>query len=141
MIFLAAAVGLLAVLVWAGRQRAWGAEKLRLLRALAAAMAAVAAVVVGLRGGWIASLALVAASVWLGQSARSRRTSSTSTESMTDARARSMRGVGPDVAAKIERKRKFCSGNLLVDGFQLRKISLFEGLQVGIQNFRRAHLG
>ena len=101
MIFLAAAVGLLAVLVWAGRQRAWGSEKLRLLRALAAAMAAVAAVAVGLRGGWIASLALVAVSVWLGQSARSRRASPMNTESMTDARARSMLGVGPD-AGRVE---------------------------------------
>ena len=95
MILLLAGVALFAALVWAGRQRAWGRENLRLLRALAAAMAAVAAVVVGLRGGWIASLALIAASVWLGQSARSRRSSSADTESLTEARARSMLGVGP----------------------------------------------
>ena len=97
-IFLAIGAAVFAALVWAGRRRSLARDDLRLIRAFAAAMAAVAAVVAGLRGLWIASLALVAASIWLGRSVRSRRPTAIDTDGMSDSRARSMLDVGPQAS-------------------------------------------
>jgi hypothetical protein len=73
MLFLAVgAAGLLALLVWVGRRPTRVTGGARLVSALVSALAAVAAVVSALRGGWIASLALIAASAWLGQRVRVR---------------------------------------------------------------------
>lgn len=61
--------GLLALLVWVGRRPTRVTGGARLVSALVSALAAV---VSALRGGWIASLALIAASAWLGQRVRVR---------------------------------------------------------------------
>ena len=68
--FVLIGVGILGLLVWVGRRPSRLSGTGRLLSTLFAALAAVAAVVVALRGGWIASLVLVAASAFLGQAAR-----------------------------------------------------------------------
>ena len=69
-VFLAFGVAALALLVWVGRRPARLSQGERMASALFSALAAVAAVVSGLRGGWVASLILVALSAWLGHRAR-----------------------------------------------------------------------
>ncbi len=68
--------GVLGVLVWVGRRPSRLSGTGRLLSTLFAALTAVAAVVVALRGGWIPSLLLVAASAFLGKAARQSRPAS-----------------------------------------------------------------
>jgi hypothetical protein len=95
-IYFAVGASLFALLVWVGRQPAWRGDKFRLVRALLGALAAVAAVAVGLRGAWIASLGLVAVSIWLGGAARRGAPTAPTSEAMSPAEARSILGVGPE---------------------------------------------
>ena len=84
----------LALLVWVGRRPSRVGRPRRLLRALLAALAAAGAVVAGLRGLWVASLALVVVSAWLGYGQRRLAAQPPRTEPMSAARARSILGVG-----------------------------------------------
>jgi len=96
-------VALLAVLVWAGRRgRPLGGD-LRIAAALFSVAAAVGAVVVGLRGAWPVSVALILASAYMGQTARvrSRPNQGAPPESMSRRQARSILGVG-DTAGRAE---------------------------------------
>ena len=71
-IYLALGAAILALLVWSGRRPRRLGNQLRIAKALFAALAAAGAVAVGLRGGWMVSVALVALSTYLAHSARSR---------------------------------------------------------------------
>ncbi len=106
MIFLALGVGVLAILVWAGRSPADRRPELRIICALFAAVAAAGAVVSGLRGGWLGSVGLLAVSAWLAQSARpaaKRTPSERPSEPMSDSQARAILGIGPDASnAQVE---------------------------------------
>ena len=97
------AVGVLALLVWAGRKPARVSDRQRMLAALFAAVAAVAAVASALRGGWIPSLALVAMSAYLGQTARrgASQPQPRAEEVMSFKEARSVLGV-EDSASRTE---------------------------------------
>jgi len=93
----------LAILVWAGRQPVRLAGPYRIARALLAAIAAVAAVGLGVRGGWIASLALVALSAWLAAGVRRHPASPGPRQAngkMSTDEARSILGVGPAATAQ-----------------------------------------
>ena len=95
-IWAALALAALAALVWAGRQPTRATAAVRLGSGLASALAAIGAVVAGLKGGWPASLALIFASVWLGQRARARGyTPEPSLPGMSAEDARSILGVSP----------------------------------------------
>jgi hypothetical protein len=91
-IFVALGLCLFAALVWVGRQAAWRSQGTRLSRAMGATLGAVAAVVAGARGDWVASLALIGVSAWLGGSLR---LSPRIQEPTSVAEARSILGVGP----------------------------------------------
>lgn len=85
----------LVILLWAGRRPTRVARPRQMLRAFLATLAAAAAVVVGVRGIWEGSLALVALSLWLGWGPRRvARPPSRVVEPMNVARARSILGVG-----------------------------------------------
>jgi DnaJ-domain-containing protein 1 len=100
MIFLALGAAVLAILVWAGRRPTRLAAPHRIVRALLAALAAAGAVVAGLRGAWIAGLALIALSGWL---AAGLSPPLTRAGEMSLDQARSILGVGPRAApAEIE---------------------------------------
>jgi hypothetical protein len=88
--------GLFFFLVWLGRRPGLCNGRYRLARGLLAALAAVAAVVVGLRGAWIASTALIVVSTVVGGSMRVRRDPSRDTPATSQAQARSILGVGPE---------------------------------------------
>ena len=94
MIFVAAGVLILAVLVWAGRGMASFRREIRIGSALLAALAAVGAVVAGMRGGWLEALGLVAVAAWLGREA-SLRPAAPRPATMSLRQARSILGVGP----------------------------------------------
>ena len=49
-------------------------------------------------------------------------------------------GVDSNETAEVKRKRKFGSGDGLVERFQLGKIGFFERFQIGIEDFGRAYL-
>jgi hypothetical protein len=97
--YLALGVGLLALLVWAGRGGGRARSGLRIARALAAALIAAGAVFAVIRGAWPVSLGLIVLSVWLGQSARQRPGSSPPDREATGAmsldQARDILGVTP----------------------------------------------
>ncbi|MHB8528784.1 MAG: J domain-containing protein [Caulobacteraceae bacterium] len=96
MAILAAALAVIVILVWAGRRPVRLRAHLRVASALLGALAAAAAVVSGLRGGWLASLALLALSAWLAASARpSSAASEADRPAMSLEEARSILGVGP----------------------------------------------
>ncbi len=90
-----------ALLVWAGRRPARVSASVRLFSALFAGLAAVGAVVVALRGGWVASLALVAMSAWLARTARPSAPppGAAARSGMSAAEARSILGVGEGAGA------------------------------------------
>lgn len=93
-IFVLGAV-VLVVLIWAGRRPARVARPRQMLRAFFATLAAAAAVVVGLRGIWEGSLALVVLSLWLGWGQRRvARPPFRVREPMGVTQARSILGVG-----------------------------------------------
>ena len=69
-VLLVLAGAVLAILVWVGRRPTRLSQGARLISALVSAVAAVAAVVSAMRGGWIATLILIAMSAWLGARAR-----------------------------------------------------------------------
>jgi hypothetical protein len=93
MVFLALGAAVLVILVWAGRRPALLRQPQRLARGVLAALAAAGAVVAGLRGGWIASLALVALSAWIGAGLRRGGAAPPGTGAMSLAQARSILGV------------------------------------------------
>ncbi len=98
-IYLALGAAILALLVWSGRRPRRPGNQLRIAKALFAALVAAGAVAVGLRGEWMAGIALVALSTYLAHSARPRRDSAAppgrSDVSMSLDQARSILGVGP----------------------------------------------
>jgi len=96
MAVLALAAVVLALLVWAGRRPARLAQPHRIARALFSAFAAAAAVVVGLRGEWLASLALVGLSGWLISGVRGRPLRRPAAGGMGLEEARATLGVGPE---------------------------------------------
>jgi hypothetical protein len=96
MIYLLLGVGVLALLVWAGRRSKPLGPQVRIASALFGALAAAGAVVVGLRGGWVASLALLVVSAYLGQSARRGGPRPAPDAGMSERDARSILGVGED---------------------------------------------
>jgi hypothetical protein len=105
-IFLILGAGVIAVLVWVGRHPARIRVGPRIAGALFAAVTAAGAVVCGLRGQWMAALALVAASAYLGHLARPVRGEAVpppANGEMSLAEARSILGVGPQASrAEIE---------------------------------------
>ncbi len=106
MIFLVIGAALLALLVWMGRRPVRARLDLKMASALCAALAAVGAVAAGLRGAWVISLALVALSAWLGQTARLRRSPADFESSLSEMKldqARAILGVPPGATrAEIE---------------------------------------
>ena len=106
MIVVVAGLGLLAILVWAGRRSSPLAREIRLGSALFAAFAAVGAVVAALRGGWPESLILIGLAAYLGQTARGGGGSRTVGQAgvggrMTPREARSILGVN-DIASRAD---------------------------------------
>jgi hypothetical protein len=69
------AVGVLVLLVWAGRRPSRATQAVRLGSGLLSTLVAVGAVVSGLRGAWMLSLGLVALSAYLAQRAGARAAS------------------------------------------------------------------
>jgi hypothetical protein len=106
MIIFFSGLALLAVLVWIGRRGRAPGRDIRLASALFATVAALGAVVAALRGGWLEAVALIALSVYLGQTARSRRDGARRANGegrMTTRQARLILGVGEGVSpAEIE---------------------------------------
>jgi DnaJ-domain-containing protein 1 len=102
MIFVIIGVGVIAALIWVGRKPTRLRGGGRVAGALAAAVAAAAAVACGLRGQWIAAIALVALSAWLGHFARAGAAEASSvspkTGAMSVAEACSILGVGPQAS-------------------------------------------
>ncbi|MBA3810258.1 MAG: molecular chaperone DnaJ, partial [Caulobacteraceae bacterium] len=93
---------ILALLVWSGRRSRRFGQELRIAKALLAALAAAAAVALGLRGGWMASIGLVALSAYLARSAVPRgdpgASGNLSDGSTSLDEARSILGVGLDAS-------------------------------------------
>jgi hypothetical protein len=99
---LALGAAVLVILVLVGRRPGLLRQPQRLARGFFAALAAGAAVVAGLRGAWIASLALIALSAWIGVGLR-RSEPPAVTGAMSLEQARSILGVGAGASpAEIE---------------------------------------
>jgi len=105
MIWLALGVGVLALLVWAGRGPTRARLGLRAAGVVFSALAAAGAVGAGLRGAWLVSLGLIAVAMIVGQSARprsgARLDSDHGAEGMNPAQARAILGV-TDGASRAE---------------------------------------
>ncbi len=96
MIYFLLGGGLIGLLVWLGQRKQAGFLTNRMQRYVAGTVATVAAIVVGIRGGWVVSVGLIALAGWLAAGLRRPSEPSLPLTDMSEVQARSLLGVGPN---------------------------------------------